>query len=379
MIASPSDISEERKAIRQVIHNWNTIHSENRKIVLLPVEWKTHATPETRDHPQNSLNRQILEPSDLLVGLFWTRLGTPTDEYVSGSAEEINRHVDAGKPAMLYFSDQPAKPSSVDPEQYKRLQKFKDNWRDHALIEEFEDPSDFRKKFDRQLQMKLNQDIYFQDTKVSSPYEEIKQVLIGSSMELTCQRANDFLSYIHMFIDEAKKEIWFVGVNFFVTAPQYKPLLIRKLSIGVNIKFLIFDPLSPSLSEVAKGFSNSEEEFYYQCASTVASLQEIDAAWRRDQKRNPQSGKLEIRLSVTEPKSRFYFFDPELSTGFTYHVPHVHMQDSPNLPGTLHRNEKREIVSIYADGVKKLWEESEKYEDWLPKYQRHKSHLQNSV
>lgn len=168
MIASPSDILEERHVVREVLTKWNIIHAENRHVVLLPIGWETHSIPETGDHPQSILNRQILEQSDLLVGLFWTRLGTPTDKYVSGSAEEINRHVDAGKPAMLYFSDQPAKPSSVEPEQYRKLQQFKDKWSAHALIGEWENPSDFREKFDSQLQMKLNKDPYFKNLTIAA-------------------------------------------------------------------------------------------------------------------------------------------------------------------------------------------------------------------
>ena len=162
MIASPSDISKERAVIRQVIDKWNTVHSESQKIVLLPIEWETHSTPETGGHPQDILNRQILEPSDLLIGLFWTRLGTPTERDVSGSAEEVSRHVTAGKPAMLYFSDQPAKLSTVDAEQYERLQQFRNQWNAHALIGEWDSPSDLREKFDSQLQMKLTHDPYFQ-------------------------------------------------------------------------------------------------------------------------------------------------------------------------------------------------------------------------
>lgn len=183
MIASPSDILEERHVVREVLTKWNIIHAENRHVVLLPIGWETHSIPETGDHPQSILNRQILEQSDLLVGLFWTRLGTPTDKYVSGSAEEINRHVDAGKPAMLYFSDQPAKPSSVDPEQYRRLQQFKDKWNAHALIGEWENPSDFREKFDSQLQMKLNKDPYFQN--LSAPETQPAPLNSGPSLTLS--------------------------------------------------------------------------------------------------------------------------------------------------------------------------------------------------
>ena len=177
MIASPSDVSEERKVIREVIHKWNTVHSENQKIVLLPIDWRTHSTPETGGRPQGILNRQILERSDLLIGLFWTRLGTPTDQYVSGSAEEISRHVNAGKPAMLYFSDRPIEPSAVDREQYERLQQYKNQWNAHALIEEWDSPSDLREKFDSQLQITLTQNAYFQNTAVSEiqPSRSISQ------------------------------------------------------------------------------------------------------------------------------------------------------------------------------------------------------------
>ena len=161
MIASPSDISEERDAVRHAVSQWNAAHSENREIVLLPIGWETHATPGTGDHPQNILNKQILKQSDLLVGLFWTRLGTPTNDYVSGSAEEIGRHVDAGKPAMLYFSKKPAKLDDVDQEQYNKLLQFKEHWRDHALLGEWDNPSDFQDRFYFQLERKLNQDPYF--------------------------------------------------------------------------------------------------------------------------------------------------------------------------------------------------------------------------
>lgn len=40
MIASPGDVSQERRVIRDVIDEWNTIYSEDRRIVLMPVGWE---------------------------------------------------------------------------------------------------------------------------------------------------------------------------------------------------------------------------------------------------------------------------------------------------------------------------------------------------
>ena len=107
MIASPSDVIRERKIIREILAEWNTINSESRGIVLLPVGWDTDVSPSMGEHPQKIINKQVLKDCDLLVGVFWTRIGTPTEEYFSGTVEEIEEHLKSGKPAMLYFSNTP--------------------------------------------------------------------------------------------------------------------------------------------------------------------------------------------------------------------------------------------------------------------------------
>lgn len=161
MIASPSDVAAERAAIRQTLADWNVIHSESRRIVLLPIGWETHSSPQMGQHPQKVLNEQILDRSDLLVGVFWTRIGTPTPTHPSGSVEEIEEHISAGKPVMLYFSNQPVRLDSVDGEQYAKLSDFKASCQERGFFEEYSDIAEFREKFFRQLQLKLNDDPYF--------------------------------------------------------------------------------------------------------------------------------------------------------------------------------------------------------------------------
>jgi hypothetical protein len=46
LIASPSDMPEERQIATEVINEWNGLHAANEGVVLLPVRWETHATPE---------------------------------------------------------------------------------------------------------------------------------------------------------------------------------------------------------------------------------------------------------------------------------------------------------------------------------------------
>jgi hypothetical protein len=44
--------------------------------------------------------------------MFWTKLGTDTGVADSGTVEEIDQFVSAGKPALLYFSSRPINPEA---------------------------------------------------------------------------------------------------------------------------------------------------------------------------------------------------------------------------------------------------------------------------
>jgi len=168
MIASPSDVGAERSIIREVISRWNNAHSERRKIVLMPIGWETHSAPEMGDRPQAILNKQIAESCDLLIGVFWTRIGTATGEYASGSVEEIEKHMKAGRPTMLYFSSAPVEYGSVDRAQYEKLMEFKESCRGRGVYNEYSDINNFRQQLDSHLQIKLNEDIFVGYNKTSS-------------------------------------------------------------------------------------------------------------------------------------------------------------------------------------------------------------------
>jgi hypothetical protein len=157
MIASPVDVGAERGIIREMVLEWDAVNSDTRKVVLLAVGWETHSAPEMGNRPQAIINKRVLRDCDLLVGVFWTRIGTATGEYVSGTVEEIEEHLKAGKQAMLYFSSAPVVPDSVDSDQYAALRTFKDSCKSRGIFEEYSNLADFRSKFYRQLQIRMNQ------------------------------------------------------------------------------------------------------------------------------------------------------------------------------------------------------------------------------
>ncbi|MGJ5048029.1 hypothetical protein ACQR09_13240 [Bradyrhizobium oligotrophicum] len=138
LIASPSDLIEERKVAINAVYEWNVQHAEAESIVLLPVAWETHATPRSNVRPQQAINEQLVDSSDVLLGMFWTKLGTSTGVAESGTIEEIERFIAAGKPVLLYFSNRPIDPGKIDARQHRRLKAFKESTYRTALHFNFE-------------------------------------------------------------------------------------------------------------------------------------------------------------------------------------------------------------------------------------------------
>ncbi len=123
LIASPSDVSEERDIVSSVVHAWNAAHFPTTGIMLNAIRWETHSFPASGDRPQAIVNRQIVDEGDFLIGIFGNRLGTPTGEAQSGTIEEIERFRKAGKHVALYFSTADV-PRNVDRDQLKALEDY---------------------------------------------------------------------------------------------------------------------------------------------------------------------------------------------------------------------------------------------------------------
>jgi hypothetical protein len=160
LIASPGDVATERDIVTEELNRWNNANASFCELVLHPVRWETHGSPRLGGHPQAILNEQVLSDADIVVGIFGTRIGTATPEYISGSVEEIKRHVAAGKLAIVYFSRKPVDPTTIDSAQWAALNIFKEECRKGGLCFDYDSLDNFRRDFYQHLSIELNKPKY---------------------------------------------------------------------------------------------------------------------------------------------------------------------------------------------------------------------------
>jgi hypothetical protein len=215
LIASPSDVLEERDWAVRVIQDWNDLNSAERRLVLLPLRWETHSAPEYGKQPQEVINRQVVDGCDLLIGIFWTRIGSPTGKSESGTLEEIDRVARDGKPVMLYFSKIKQDPGGIDLDQLAKLREFKSKTYPRALVETYSDVVEFRDKLAKQLEIEIRSLVAEESggsepSSGSTPVTKIRLLLANSE---SGNPVGDTVTY----------ETAAISVRDFATVPDYGP------------------------------------------------------------------------------------------------------------------------------------------------------------
>ena len=149
MIVSPGDVGEERDLVQDKISIWNSKHSEEYGLILKPLRWEIDSYPGV-GKAQSLINSQVVNKSDMAIAIFWSKLGTPTDNHPSGSVEELEAHIEDGKPAMVFFSKANL-PNDIDTTQVDNLRSFKSTISNRCFYSEYENMTDLSEQLDRHL------------------------------------------------------------------------------------------------------------------------------------------------------------------------------------------------------------------------------------
>lgn len=173
LISCPSDVSEYVGMLEKEIIHFNNFYGRSNNVIVRTRHWSKDSYSEFGNHPQKLLNKQIVDSSDMALGVFWTRFGTPTENYGSGTEEEIERMLSMGKQVFLYFLDKPVNLSKIDPEQYKKIQAFMDTHKNEGIFFNVPDERALVTKFRENLELYFDSIIRGAEFKKSSDKKEI--------------------------------------------------------------------------------------------------------------------------------------------------------------------------------------------------------------
>lgn len=146
LIGGPSDAENERKIAADAVYGWNHDHSAENHIILLPIMWEIDSRPQYGDHPQSLLNRQMVHNCDAMIAIFRSRLGTPTEKYLSGTIEELETLNSVGKEVMVYLYQGPIAQDIATSNEYSGYRDFALSLQSTSLYSGFSDDSDFKNK-----------------------------------------------------------------------------------------------------------------------------------------------------------------------------------------------------------------------------------------
>jgi hypothetical protein len=161
-IASPGDAKVERDALAAIVDEINGAYAPaGHRLRLL--RWEDDVAPAA-GRPQAAVNAQI-PTYDIFVGVLWTRFGTPTGCFGSGTAEEIERALarwqdDHDLPVLLYFCSRPFWPKTLaDVDQLRQVIEFRERLRaeQRAFPGDYVSETDFRDFTRKHLCLHLRQ------------------------------------------------------------------------------------------------------------------------------------------------------------------------------------------------------------------------------
>lgn len=139
IIASPSDVYEERKAIFDAISELN-LQLESQNYYVRALGWEEYVSPGIGDNPQAVINEQLFQSWDMLVAIFGAKLGSPSGAFRSGTLEEIEKAIASDNSVFkhhriqIYFKDSISSISKIDPTEFSELLSFRSSLGSRGIL-----------------------------------------------------------------------------------------------------------------------------------------------------------------------------------------------------------------------------------------------------
>lgn len=242
ILSSPSDLPSERRVVHDVISEINCINKSERYGLLL-FAWENDVPPRlSLDNGQHEIDDVFqYEESDLLIGIFHQKLGTPTLEAESGSVHEINRAIESYKERKapeikLYFKKVRIMLQDTSAEmrkEYERLMAKKNEYMKLGIVKEFSTT----KEFEKECRININQ--WFN--------KSIEQIRQPSSMrDIINVKSRYQFERIEEIIAKAEKDVLVLGINLDGIVNMIEQFQLKERS-ELNVRLLALNPFGASI------------------------------------------------------------------------------------------------------------------------------------
>lgn len=204
VLSSPGDVAEEREVMVSVIDELNRGIARDRHLHLELIRWETEAYPDLHaEGPQGVIDAALeIQRSDILLGIFWKRFGTPTKAASSGTEHEIRAALacceKSGRPRVMIYFKEAERPlrTAEEHEQYARVLRFREEFSSRGLYWTFQEPHDF----ERLARQHLTQQILKRFAAASAePPMPAAQNREAGLLRRYCRHLQEKFSTIHLF------------------------------------------------------------------------------------------------------------------------------------------------------------------------------------
>ena len=168
LISCPGDVKAEVALIETAVDEFNELYADPLGITIKTRHWSKSSYAQSGGKPQALLNEQFVNKCDAAVAIFWTKFGSPTDEYGSGTEEEIEIMLQSNKQVFMFFCDKPISPSQMNEDGYKKVQAFREKYKDRGIYFTYSSDEEFKKLFFAQLSMYFLSDKKVKETTVNN-------------------------------------------------------------------------------------------------------------------------------------------------------------------------------------------------------------------
>lgn len=237
LLSSPSDLPAERKIVENIVNEINEAHKSSHYGLEL-ICWENDVSPEIiLDSGQKIIDKVFAyDESDLLIGMFYNKVGTPVLGTASGTIHEIDKAIQSYKEhgipsVMIYFKKVSVKlgeTSKKQREEYMQVESKRKDYMKLGIVQQFESTRAFEKLCRKHI-------LQFYDYNVQKYAEPSIDNMLPVKTRSEFERMEEI-------VNKATHDIFILGINLECVV-NMTDLLLLKATSGVMIKLLALDPM----------------------------------------------------------------------------------------------------------------------------------------